>query len=137
MLSHDASLLASDIHAHRQALCSLLEPILRAKYPDLSEEEERISLPLQARRSCAPCQAPHTRARRPCTVAHGGHLPVRLPVGRLSASVAARRGRAVTHSPIHSLSLSLQVLCLAIFDAVLVHILHAVAPDSWQAHRER
>ncbi len=29
-------------------------------------------------------------------------------------------------------SLSLQVLCLAIFDAVLVHVLHAVAPDSWQ-----
>ena len=25
------------------------------------------------------------------------------------------------------------MLCLAIFDAVLVHILHAVAPDSWQA----
>jgi hypothetical protein len=32
-----------------QALCSLLEPISRAKYPDLSEEEERISLPLQVR----------------------------------------------------------------------------------------
>ncbi len=38
--------------------------------------------------------------------------------------------------PPRLLSLSLQVLCLAIFDAVLVHILHAVAPDTWQARRE-
>ncbi len=49
----------------------MLEPIPRAKYPDLTEEEERISLPLQ-------------------------------------------------------------VLCLAIFDAVLVHILHSISPGSWQ-----
>jgi hypothetical protein len=28
------------------------------------------------------------------------------------------------------------VLCLAVFDAVLVHVLHAVAPDSWQARAE-
>mmetsp|Transcript_67483 Transcript_67483/g.180301 ORF Transcript_67483/g.180301 Transcript_67483/m.180301 type:complete len:400 (+) Transcript_67483:82-1281(+) len=50
---------------------ALLEPISRAKYPDLTHEEEAISLPLQ-------------------------------------------------------------VLCLAIFDAVLVHMLHTVAPRSWQ-----
>jgi hypothetical protein len=28
-----------------------------------------------------------------------------------------------------------QVLCLAIFDAVLVHILHSVGPDTWQARQ--
>jgi len=32
-------------------------------------------------------------------------------------------------------SLALQTLCLAIFDAILIHILHAVAPSSWQALR--
>jgi hypothetical protein len=52
-------------------MCALLEPISRAKYPDLTEEEERISLPLQ-------------------------------------------------------------ILCLAIFDAVLVHILHSISPGTWQ-----
>ena len=50
---------AADVCACGQALCSLLGPISRAKYPDLSEEEERISLPLQARR--APSLAQHTR----------------------------------------------------------------------------
>eukprot|EP00960_Hanusia_phi_P043756 756237-Hanusia_phi.AAC.3 len=53
---------------------SLLEPILHKKYPALSVEEERISLPLQ-------------------------------------------------------------VLCLAIFDAIQLHILNTVAPDSWQRIR--
>ena len=41
--------LAADVWACGQTLCSLLEPISRAKYPDLSEDEERISLPLQVR----------------------------------------------------------------------------------------
>ncbi len=34
-------------HPPSQSLVSLLEPISRAKYPDLTEDEERISLPLQ------------------------------------------------------------------------------------------
>lgn len=52
--------------------CSLLSKIPRAKYPAITEEEEAISVPLQA-------------------------------------------------------------LCCAIFDATLVHMLNAVAPDSWHA----
>jgi len=76
MFHTEASLVGKHGRARKvKALCSLLEPISRAKYPDLSEEEERISLPLQ-------------------------------------------------------------VLCLAVFDAVLVHILHAVAPDSWQVVKQ-
>jgi len=51
--------------------CTLLSPIPRSKYPAISEEEEAISIPLQA-------------------------------------------------------------LCCAIFDAILVHMLNKVAPDAWQ-----
>lgn len=54
----------------RKRPVELLVPIIRQKYPDVSEEEERISLPLQ-------------------------------------------------------------LLCLALFDAILVHVLNTLAPSSW------
>ena len=65
---------AADSAADPQVVCSLITPILRGKYPAITEEEQAISVPLQ-------------------------------------------------------------ILCLAILDAVFIHILNTVSPDAWQGIR--
>ena len=109
-----------------QSVVSLLERISRAKYPDLTEDEERISLPLQAppppkRRLCRQGRGSRWRPGWARGGSGGGGWRGKAGGGWL---IQCKRGTACGAA---------QVVCLAVFDAVLVHLLHSVAPDTWQA----
>ena len=66
----------ADLNPEPQIVCSLITPILRGKYPAITEEEQAISVPLQ-------------------------------------------------------------ILCLAVLDAIFVHMLNEVCPGEWEVTRQQ
>mmetsp|Transcript_63197 Transcript_63197/g.199644 ORF Transcript_63197/g.199644 Transcript_63197/m.199644 type:complete len:535 (+) Transcript_63197:40-1644(+) len=64
-----------------------------------------------------PAKGGGSKRARPCT---------------LLSKIPRAKYPAVTESE-EAISVPLQALCCAIFDAILVHMLNTVAPDSWQA----
>ena len=89
-----------------QLVCRLLEPLSRAKYPAVTEEEEAISVPLQVMAWSAPGSYPAASEtpRRPSLVIQSAKPPTHRPtppaMAEISLTLRAAEPRASVPSPL-------------------------------------